>query len=392
MSLLRYVDRKNTDCAKWDGLEHNFSRGDLLAMWVADMDFKVPECVSDALKDYISIGAFGYYVPPAGYYDAFIEWEHKYHGYEVKREWIRFAPGVVPAFNWLVQMLAGEGEAVAVMQPVYYPFMKAVENNSRRLVNCPLILSEDGYVMDYEGFEKTIVREDVRVFIFCSPHNPVGRVWKKEEIRRVLDICRRHHVYVISDEIHHDLILSGHEHVPSATAGDSPGTYDDILVTLTAATKTFNLAAVQNSIVIIPDEKIRAVWDRFAEGIRITGGNAFGYVAVQAAYEKGRPWFEELIALIEDNYRYLRSRLEAGLPEVRVADLEGTYLMWIDLSAYVDKADAMQHIMEEECGIAADYGAWFGGDEYAGCIRLNLATCRENVEQAADRIIAAFGK
>ena len=428
MSLIKYVDRKNTDCAKWDGLEHTFSRGDLLAMWVADMDFKVPECVSDALKKYIDMGAFGYYVPPAGYYNSFIEWERRYHGYEVKREWMRFAPGVVPAFNWLVQMLAGEGEAVAVMQPVYYPFMKAVENNGRRLVNCPLLLTENGYEMDYEGFEELIVREDVKTFIFCSPHNPVGRVWKKEEIRRVLDICMKHNVYVISDEIHHDLIMSGHEHVPSATVGDTAGAYDSILVTLTAATKTFNLAAVQNSIVIIPDEKIRAVWDKFTEGIRITGGNAFGYVAVEAAYKDGRPWLEEILDVIEGNYRYLRGRLESELPDVRVADLEGTYLMWIDLSAYMeriiakyvmtssaaglsaanqsdskeagsDSADinlneaavtAMQHFMEDECGIAADYGAWFGGDEYAGCIRINLATSRENIETAAGRIINAL--
>ena len=428
MSLIKYVDRKNTDCAKWDGLEHTFSRGDLLAMWVAGMDLEVPEGVGDALKDYIDMGAFGYYVPPAGYYNSFIEWERKYHGYEVKREWMRFAPGVVPAFNWLVQMLAGEGEAVAVMQPVYYPFMKAVENNGRRLVNCPLLLTENGYEMDYEGFEELIVREDVKTFIFCSPHNPVGRVWKKEEIRRVLDICMKHNVYVISDEIHHDLIMSGHEHVPSATVGDTAGAYDSILVTLTAATKSFNLAALQNSIVIIPDEKIRALWDKFTEGIRITGGNAFGYVAVEAAYKDGRPWLEEILDVIEGNYRYLRGRLESELPDVRVADLEGTYLMWIDLSAYMeriiakyvmtssaaglsaanqsdskeagsDSADinlneaavtAMQHFMEDECGIAADYGAWFGGDEYAGCIRINLATSRENIETAAGRIINAL--
>ena len=398
MSMLKYVDRKNTDCAKWDGLEKSFSRGDLLAMWVADMDFQVPECVRRRLSDYIGLGAFGYYIPPDGYYETFIKWEKKYHGYEVKREWMRFAPGVVPAFNWLVQLLAGKGEAVAVMQPVYYPFMKAVENNGRRLVNCPLLHTEHGYEMDYKSFEETIIREDVKAFIFCSPHNPVGRVWKKDEIRRMLDICKRHNVYVISDEIHQDIIMSGYRHIPSATAGEEAGAYDDILVTLTAATKTFNLAAVQNSIVIIPDETLRARWDKFAEGIRITGGNAFGYIAVMAAYEEGRPWFEELLCVIEGNYRYLRSRLESELPDVKVADLEGTYLMWIDLSAYMDRilsfskttdgaVTAMQHFMENECGIAADYGEWFGGDEYAGCIRINLATCRENIETTADRII-----
>ena len=389
MSMLKYVDRRNTDCAKWDALERSFGRGDLLAMWVADMDFQVPECVSEALKKYVDMGAFGYYVPPAGYYDAFIEWERRYHGYEVKREWMRFAPGVVPAFNWLVQILTGEGEAVAVMPPVYYPFMNAVKNNSRRLVEIPLLLTKDGYVMDYESFEAEIVREDVKAFIFCSPHNPVGRVWKKDEICRMLDICKRHDVYVISDEIHHDIIMSGHKHVPAATAGS----YDDILVTLTAATKTFNLASVQNSIAIIPDRNIRARWDIFAEGIRITGGNAFGYVAVQAAYEKGRPWFDELLGVIEGNYKYLRDRLETALPKVKVADLEGTYLMWIDLSAYLDADDmqgSVQHLMEDKCGLAVDYGFWFGGDRYDGYIRVNLATCRENIETAADRIINAL--
>ena len=446
MKLIEYVERKNTDCFKWDGLESSFGRGDLLAMWVADMDFKVPECVRRGLTEYIDLGAFGYYNPPAGYYNAFIEWERKYHGYEVKKGWMRFAPGVVPAFNWLVQIMAGEGEAVAVMQPVYYPFMKAVENNGRRLVNCPLLHTDRGYEMDYEGFEDTIVREDVKAFIFCSPHNPVGRVWKKDEIRRMLDICKRHGVYVISDEIHQDIVMSGNEHIPSATVGDKAGEYDDILVTLTACTKTFNLAAVQNSIVIITDPDIRARWDKFTEGIRINSGNAFGYIAVQAAYEEGRPWLDELLTVLEGNYRYLRERLEAELPEVKVADLQGTYLLWIDFSAYMDKitakavgpfnADAqgmeavaprpinadssgteavaprpfnadspgteasdsgtldpvkaMEHLMEDECGIAVDYGAWFGGPEYAGCIRLNLATCRANIETAANRIIAAL--
>ena len=393
MSLLKYVDRKNTDCFKWDGLETSFSRGDLLPMWVADMDFEVPECVKAGLGRYIDHGAFGYYFPPDSYYDAFMDWENKYHGYEVKREWLRFSPGVVPAFHWLVQIFAGEGEAVAVMPPVYYPFMRAVRNNSRRLVECPLKLNDGRFVMDCDAFEEAIVREGVKAFIFCSPHNPIGRVWTKDEIKRVLDICLRHHVYVISDEIHQDIVMNGHRHVPSATAGE-PGEYDSILVTLTAATKTFNLASVQNSIAIIPDDEIRRKWDAFTESISVRNGNAFGYVAVQSAYEEGRPWLEELLRTVEGNYRYLRERLETALPDVKIADLEGTYLMWIDLSAYMDpedlKAGGMERFMEDRCGIAADYGAWFGGDAYAGCVRLNLATSRENVATAADRIIGGI--
>jgi len=393
MSLLKYVDRKNTDCFKWDGLETTFSRGDLLPMWVADMDFEVPACVTEALKKYVDQGAFGYYYPPEAYSDAFISWEKRYHGYEVKKEWLRFSPGVVPAFHWLVQMLAAEGEAVAVMPPVYYPFMKAVTNNGRRQVECSLLLNDGRYEMDYDAFEDAIVREDVKAFIFCSPHNPVGRVWTRDEIKRMLDICKKHGVFVISDEIHHDIIMSGHSHVPAATAGE-PGEYDSILVTLTAATKTFNIAAVQNSIAVIPDEGLRRRWDAFTEGISIRSGSAFGYIAVQAAYEKGRPWLEELLETIEGNYRYLRGRLESELPGVRVADLEGTYLTWIDLSAWLKPEDlqpgGMERLMEDRCGIAADYGAWFGGDSCRGCIRLNLATGRDNVVTAADRIIGTL--
>ena len=385
MSRVVYKDRKYTDCEKWDNCMDRFHENDLLPLWVADMDFEAPECVKEALKKYVDFGVYGYYAVPQSYYDAFIRWEETYHGYKVKQEWVRFAPGVVPAFNWLLHILTKEKDSVIVMPPVYYPMRDAVLNNNRTLVESPLKRTETGYVMDYEDFEQKIKENDVKLFIFCTPHNPVGRVWAKEEIIKVLEICKKYHVYVIADEIHQDIIMSAYEKVTAATVGN----YDEILVTLTAASKTFNLAACQNSIVVIPDKKLRELYDDYMVRIRIKGGNAFGYIAVQSAYEGGREWLEEVLEIIEGNYRYMKEALQEKLPDVWVSELEGTYLMWIDLGAYV-KPEDIEEILQKKCGLAVDYGAWFGDDGYDTFIRVNLATKRENIERAAKKIIEAL--
>lgn len=387
MSSVSYKNRKNTNSMKWDGCLEKFGEDNLLPLWVADMDFEAPDCVKEALKEYVDFGVFGYYVPPKEYYDAFIRWEKKYHGYEVLREWMRFAPGVVPAINWLIHILTGINEGVLITPPVYYPFRDAIINNERKLVESPLLRTEAGYVIDYEDFEEKIRENNVKLFVFCSPHNPVGRVWKEEEIQTVLNICKKYQVYVIADEIHHDIIMKGYHHTAAATTGE----FDDILITLTAATKTFNLASCQNSILVIPDNTLREKYDQYLCRLRIKGGNAFGYIAVQSAYEKGREWFEKVLEIIEGNYRYLRGLLQEALPDVWLADLEGTYLMWIDLSKYV-KPEEIEHFIRDICGLAVDYGIWFGGTGNDGFIRVNLATCRENIEQAAQKIIQALKK
>lgn len=385
MNKVFYKDRRNTHSRKWDGCEERFGAGDLLPLWIADMDFEVPECVKEALKKYIDFGVFGYHTPPQEYYDAFISWERTYHDYQVEQEWIRFAPGVVPAINWLLHILTKSKEAVIIFTPVYYPFHDAVANNRRKLVECPLKRTENTYEIDYLDFEDKIIENDVKVCIFCSPHNPVGKVWKAEELRRVLDICKKHGVYLLSDEIHQDIIMEGYKQIPSATIGE----YDDILITLTAATKTFNLAACQNSILIIPNEELRKLYDEYLVQLRITVGNSFGYIAAQSAYEGGREWLEEVLEIIEDNYRYMRKSLESALPKVWIPDLQGTYLMWIDLKDYMAPHE-METIIQEECGLGVDYGTWFGGDEYDGCFRINLATKPENIRLAADRLIQAL--
>ena len=385
MSQVIYKDRLGTDCNKWDGCEEKFGDEHLLPLWVADMDFEAPSCVKQALKEYVDFGVFGYYQIPNRYYEAFINWEKTYHDYDVKKEWIRFAPGVVPAFNWLIHILTNEQDGVLITPPVYYPFKDAVVNNNRTLVESPLMRLEDHYELDYEDFERKIKEQNVKLFIFCTPHNPVGRVWKKEEIVKVLDICKKYGVYVIADEIHQDIIMDGYQKVTAAATGN----YDEIMVTLTAATKTFNLAGCQNSIVVIPNESLRKRYDDYLTRLRITGGNAFGYIAVQSAYEGGRKWLDEVLNIIEENYHLMKSILEEKLPKVWIPKLEGTYLMWIDLGAYVS-ADEIESVIQKDCGLAVDYGSWFGGEAYGTFIRVNLATREENIRLAAEKIVEAL--
>lgn len=376
-----YVDRKGTHCEKWDGLRERFGREDLLALWVADMDFRVPQCVLEAEKDYLDTGVFGYYHPSEGYYQAFMDWEQERHGYSVQREWLRFSPGVVPAINWLIQIFTEPQDRVLVLTPVYYPFLHAVRDNERTLVACQLVHQDGQYTVDLAAFEAAIAENQVRLFIMSSPHNPVSRVWRREELTAMLDICKKHGVLVLSDEIHQDLTFDGHKHIPSATAGD----YSHMVITLTAASKTFNLAGCQNAFVVLPDAKLRKEYDAFTKRIHIREGNPFGYIAVEAAYRGGKAWLQQVQEIIWNNYGYLREQLAIHLPKACVTPLEGTYLMWVDFAAYL-QPEEMERFFEETCGIAVDYGAWFEGDGQSH-IRINLATSRENVEKAFSSIL-----
>ena len=383
MEELIYVDRRNSNCNKWDGQTAMFGEEGLHAMWVADMDFKIPQCVQKALHEYVDFGAIGYYRIPDGYYDAFINWEKKHFNFEVKREWLRFAPGVVAAFNWMIQMLTKKGDAVIVMTPVYYPFLQAVTNNERKLITSDLVNENGNYTIDFDDFGKKITDHQVKLFILCSPHNPAGRVWKKEELKRLFEICRAHQVYIISDEIHQDLVFGENKHIPSLSTGE----YDDIMVSIVAASKTFNIAGAQNSMVIIPDEKLQEKWDAYVKGNRVLGGNAFGYVAAQAAYAGGNEWLTLVLDQIEENYQYLKAELAEKLPEAVVTPLEGTYLCWINLEAYV-RADEMKEVIQKKCRLAVDFGDWFGGERFGTFIRMNLATSKENVEIGVNALIA----
>ena len=318
--VIKYVDRIGTNCNKWDGLENKFGDPDLMALWVADMDFKVPQCVIDACTEYAQFGIYGYYKIPDGYYQNFIDWQKKYHDVEIKREWIRFSPGVVSPVNWYVKMKTEPGDAVLVQKPVYYPFLDAINNHGRKLVSS-------------------------------------------------------------------DLIMPGHEHTEILNIKG----YEDMLVAITAGSKTFNLAGCQNSYVILPDEKLRAEYDAFMADLRMGGGNAFGNVAVEAAFGGGREWLDEVLKIIHTNAKIIEDTFAEKLPKAVVTPLEGTYLQWVDFGAYV-KPEEMKAFIQDGCKLAIDFGDWFGGEKWATFARFNLATSTENIQEAANRIVAYLTK
>lgn len=379
---VEFVDRRGTDCLKWDMLQEKYGDKNLLSMWVADMDFRCPACVNDAIKAYADHGVYGYNMLMRRYFAAFTRWEEERHGYRVERDWLRFSPGVVPAVNWCVYSMTRPGDAVMVLSPVYYPFFHAVEDNGRKLVESRLLCQNGRYEMDLADMEEKMRSNQVRLLIFCSPHNPVGRVWQRQELEQVAALCDKYGVILLSDEIHQDFVYGEAKHIPVGLLRQKN------TVMLTAPSKTFNLAGLASSVVMIPDEALRKKWDTFTGALHLGSGNIPGYLAGEAAYTHGADWLEQVKEIVYGNYRYLKDALLERLPLLQVAELEGTYLMWVDFGAYL-KAEEMTDFFEKKCRLALDYGDWFRGGADT-CVRFNLATSREIVEQAAMAILKAF--
>ena len=382
------VDRLGTNSLKWDALDVRFGDPDLLSMWVADMEFRAPEQTIEALIKRAQHGVFGYSYTPDSYYKAFINWEKSHHGYEVKKEWIRLGLGIVSCLYWLVAMFTEPGDAVIIQTPVYYPFHNAVKDTGRRLICNELVNTNGYYTVDFDGFERDITKNGVKLFILCSPHNPAGRVWTEEELDRVLGICRKHDVLVISDEIHQDLVIGEKKHIPSAIAAG--GKYADRLITLNAPSKTFNLAGLLNSHVIIENDALRARYDAEIKKVNQIESNIMGLTAGEASYTYGEEWRQGLLATIRENYETVRSRFAQELPEVIVTPLEGTYLVWLDLRAFL-APDDVKPFVQGKCRLAVDYGEWFG-QQCKGFIRLNMATKPEYVAQAVQNLIENLKK
>lgn len=382
------VERKGTNSLKWDALDERFGDPDLIAAWVADMEFKAPEAVLGALQKRIAHGVFGYSFVPDSFYEAFINWEKQHHGYEVKKEWMRFSTGVVTALYWFINAYTKPREAVMIVTPVYYPFHNAVKDTDRKLVTCELVNDNGFYHIDFEAFEKSIIDNDVKLFIQCSPHNPVGRVWTEEELVKVLSICKRHGVLVVSDEIHQDLTMEGHKHIPSAIVCD--GEFADRLITVTAPSKTFNLAGLLFSQIIIEDEQLRTQFDDYVKTVNQTEVNILGLTAAEAAYRHGQEWLDGLLAVIRHNYEHVKRHLHEVAPEIIISPLEGTYLIWLDLRNVIDPEKTKEFI-QDRCRIAVDFGEWFG-PEGKGFIRLNMATEPQFVELAVENILSNLGK
>lgn len=383
-------NRKNTGSAKWEGMYRaNPEVGDdIVPLSTADMEFfNAPE-ITKGLQEYIGRMVLGYTNPTDAYYDAVIQWMKKHHHYEVKKEWIELSAGVVPAFSALIKSFSEPGDGVLLMTPVYFPMSMSIQASGRRLVENPLKLTDQGYEIDFEDLEAKAADPGVKLLLFCSPHNPVGRVWTKEELEKIMDICLRHQVYVIDDEIHNDLIMPGYEHTVMATLSEEAAMNCTVC---TAPSKTFNLAGLQCSNIIIADPVKRAAYQAEKMKTFSIGLNAVAYEGCRLAYTYCEEWLEECIQVIHENAEYVKSFLEEKLPEIKVYPLEGTYLLWADFRAWGMSHLELEEFMVKEAFIFLDEGYMFG-DAARGFERFNLACPKSVIIATMDRLYQAITK
>lgn len=386
MNFDEKIDRRGSHCAKWDQIEeiYGLSPDDALPMWVADMDFRPPACVQQALERMIQHGVYGYFGDERAYRQAIAWWLANRHGWQIQPEWIFTANGLVNGTALCVDTWTQPGDAVALMTPVYHAFFRVVRSSGREPRELPLRLERNRYEMDFNAWEKLMTGRE-RMLIFCSPHNPGGRVWTRDELQQVAAFAERHNLIVVSDEIHHDLVYPGNRHTPMAVA--APGIADR-LVMMSAATKTFNIAGAHVGNVIIADEKLRKAFAQRMMALGISP-NSFGMQMVTAAYSpEGAEWVDALMDYLEGNRRIFDEGINT-VPGLRSMPLEGTYLAWVDYSGTgMDQKEVLRRV-EKEARIATNYGPTFGkgGETF---LRFNLAMPRSQIEEAVKRLKAAF--
>jgi cystathionine beta-lyase len=402
--MKRYFDekisRKGTHSIKWEFVmednklidakqaDRNGTKAQLLPMWVADMDFRSPPAVIEALVARAQHGVYGYTFPTGSYYEALQNWVTRRQGWDVKPDWVLLTPGLLPALNMLVQTFVAPGEKVLIQPPVYYPFFWAVENNGAEIVSNSLINENGRYRMNLEDLAQKTSDPAVRMVILCNPHNPVGRVWTLDELTQFGEICLKNDILVVSDEVHCDLIYSDYVFTSFASLGDD---FRQNSVICSAASKTFNLAGLLTSNIIIPDNELR---EQFAGTIKRNGvflANPFGIIAMEAAYNHGEAWLAEVMAYVEDNYRFMKSYLAEHIPQLKINHPEGTYLVWVDCRELGMDPTARKQLMMERARVNLDEGELFG-PEGEGFERFNIACPRSTLKAVLERIKTAINR
>ena len=375
------VNRKGSNSVKWDNLKEVYGTEDILPMWIADMDFKAPDEVIEALQVKLDHGVFGYNVKSDSLYNSIINWVKNRYNWNIKKEWISFTPGVVTALNIAVKEFAKEGEKIVIQPPVYPPFFRVLENNNVEANLNPLIHRGDKFVMDYDSLEKSI-DDKTKAIILCNPHNPVGRVWTKEELSKLGEICLKKNIIIISDEIHGDLTYKDYKTTPMASVSNEIA---QNTITFMAPSKTFNIAGLATSIAIIPNEKIREVFERGVEKLEIGKVTTFGSTALEAAYTNGGPWLEAVMEYIEDNADYAIEYINKNIPEIKVKKPEGTYLLWLDFKALNKTYEEIHNALVNVGKVALNDGFTYG-DEGNGFFRINIACARSILEEGLERV------
>lgn len=387
----KIINRKGTNCLKYDYAVERGKPADVLPLWVADMDFTVSEEITKSLHAAVDHGIYGYTQPKDAYYNAITNWMEKNHNWKTKREWIMKTPGVVFALGAAVKAFTKPGDAVLIQNPVYYPFTNIIRDNDRRVIDNTLVYEKrvterkSQYSIDYEDFERKIVQENIKLFILCNPHNPVGRVWNREELQYLGEICLHHHVIVVSDEIHNDFVYPGFEHTVFANVDPR---FAEFTVTCTAPSKTFNLAGLQISNIFISNETLREAFQKEIDRTGYDEPNALGTVACEAAYRGGQEWLDQLRAYLLENLNFLRAYLQEKIPQIHLVEPEGTYLVWLDCSELGISGKELDQFIVEKAGLWLDGGAMFGPSG-ADFQRVNIACPRATLELALDKLKAA---
>ena len=377
------IDRSNNHSAKWEEMGNKFISNDLWPMWIADMDLKTAPVIIDAMREKLEQGIFGYVYRPASYYQSAADWIERRFDYKIDPKTLINSPGVVPTLSILVRLMTKANEKVLIQSPVYYPFSAVVRENERELVVNELVKDETGYyTIDFEDFEKKVSDEKVTLFIMCSPHNPVGRVWKREELQKMSELCLKYNVRVIADEIWRDIVMPGHKHIPAASLSKE---IEHNTITCFSPTKTFNIAGLQASFATLPREEEWKMLDEELGRLDVKRNSPFSLVGFEAAYTKGEEWLEELLIHLDGNMDYVVNFVKERIPEVKVRKSEGTYLMWLDFSGLGMTKEELSMFMQKEAKIALDDGFWFG-ENGAGFERMNIACPRYMVEEGMNRI------
>jgi len=377
--------RKNTRSIKWDMLESVFNHDDVIPMWIADMDFKSPDAINEALIERAKHGIYGYTAIDHDVKQAIMQWLERRHQWKVKEEWLAFSPGVVTSLHVAIQAFTEPQDKLLIQTPVYTPFFNVIEQHERTIMENPLIKENDHYKIDFDDFEEKL-KQGVKAFVFCSPHNPVGRVWTKEELEEIGRLCIKYDVLILSDDIHGDLIFPGYKHIPIASISDDIA---DQTMTFMSPTKTFNIAGLQASYAIINNEERRQAFEDFASKQGFHSLNTMGNIALEAAYKHGDKWLDELMEVLDSHKKYVIDQFNEHIPEITVIDAEGTYLLWIDFS-YLGLDDEKLHkFLIEKANVGLNPGIDYGkaGSQF---MRMNIACPRETLEKAVQQIIDAI--
>lgn len=382
----KVINRRNTRCLKYDFAERRGMPNDVLPLWVADMDFETSSYIQDALTERVKHGIFGYSEVQTQYFNIVRDWMKNHHNWEVQEKWLVKTPGVVFALAMAVKAYTQPNDSVLIQQPVYYPFSEVIADNGRKIISSDLYLGDDNrYHIDFEDFEKKIIDEKVKLFFLCNPHNPVGRVWTEAELIQLGDMCVKHGVIVVSDEIHQDFVFSGKHHVFADLKKD----FENISITCTSPSKTFNLAGLMMSNIFIPNHELRHKFRKELDAAGISQLDVMGLVACEAAYSKGEEWYQAMFVYISENIRFVKRYVEENLPNVTMTDTEGTYLVWLDFRKTGLNVSELENLIVNKAKLWLDSGKIFGkcGE---GFQRINVACPRSVLKEALYKIKEAL--